>query len=79
MIAPLRDYEPDREAGQASDHAPAPPALIAARHTVAAALLPAPRRVPPSAAWPEWRAWLAVALIAFSTAVYVAALWRRVR
>jgi hypothetical protein len=74
MIAPLRNYEPDHEAGE-----PVPPALTAARHTVAAALLPARRRPAPVAAWPEWRAWVAVGLIALSTAAYVAALWRRFR
>jgi hypothetical protein len=79
MIAPLRDYEPDREAGGEPENPPAPPALIAARRTVALALLPDRRRPTPAAAWPEWRAWLAVGLVALSTALYVAALWRRVR
>jgi hypothetical protein len=71
MIAPLRDYEPEFE--------PAHPALASARQVIAATLLPPRRRVPGPTIWPEWRAWMALGVVALTTLAYAGALWRRYR
>lgn len=71
MIAPLRDYEPEYE--------PSNPALASARQVIAATLLPPRRRSARQTARPEWRAWMAIGLMALTTLAYAGALWRRFR
>jgi hypothetical protein len=71
MIAPLRDYEPDP--------GPANPALTSARQVIAATLLPPRRRASAPVVWPEWRAWMAVGVVALTTLAYAGAIWRRFR